>query len=60
MDVELDEWTNSLLVAACDVIIRYEEHLRSKNYLNESRALAKAMRELKDVIPPEVMEAMRR
>lgn len=60
MDVELDDWTNNLLVTACEVIIRYEDHLRSKNHLHESRDLAKAMRELKDLVPPEVMEVMRR
>ena len=60
MDVELDEWTNNLLMNACTVVIRYEDHLRSKNHLHESRDLAKAMRELKEAIPCEVMEALRR
>lgn len=60
MDVELDEWTNNLLVAACAALVCYEDHLRSKNHLHESRDLAKAMRELKDCVPPEVLEVMRR
>lgn len=60
MDVELEEWTNNLLVAACSVLICYEDHLRSKNHLFESKDLAKAMRELKDAVPPEVLEVMRR
>lgn len=57
MDVE--EWTHELLFCACQAVLKYEDHLRSKDRLADAKALAKAMRELKETIPSEVMEVMR-
>lgn len=59
MDNDLDDWTSDLLSRACIVIVRYEEHLRSKDSITAAKGLAKAMRELKDVVPDEIMEVMR-
>lgn len=57
--MDVDEWTHELLHNACQVIMRYEDHLRTKDRIGEAKALAKAMRELKETIPEEVMEVMR-
>ena len=59
MDVNLDEWPNEIMNRACLVIIRYEDHLRSKDSLPSAKGLARAMRELKEVVPEEVLEVMR-
>lgn len=59
MDVDLDEWTNSLLMKACICVVRYEDHLRSDKHLYESKKLAKAMRELKELLPSEALDIMR-
>jgi len=57
--MDVDEWTNELLRGACKVIIKYEDHLRSKGSIGEARELARAMRELRDNIPDDVLEVMR-
>jgi hypothetical protein len=60
MDVDdPDEWATLLVHHACLVILKYEDHLRSKGTLGEAKALAKAMRELKEMVPDEVLEVMR-
>jgi hypothetical protein len=61
MDVDdPDEWATLLVHHACLVILKYEDHLRSKTgSLADAKALAKAMRELKEMVPDEVLEVMR-
>jgi hypothetical protein len=61
MDVDdPDEWATLLVHHACLVILKYEDHLRSKTgSLTDAKALAKAMRELKEMVPDEVLEVMR-
>lgn len=59
MDVDHDEWATMLVHNACMVILKYEDHLRSKDSLKEAKALAKAMRELKETVPEEILEVMR-
>ena len=53
------EWATLIVHHACLAILRYEDHLRSKDSINEARALAKAMRELKEIVPEEILEVMR-
>lgn len=62
MDVNNDddyEWATLLVHHACLAVIKYEDHLRSKDSLADSKALAKAMRELKEMVPDEILEVMR-
>lgn len=59
MDNDLDDWTSDLLSHACKVIVKYEDHLRNKDSIVAAKGLAKAMRQLKDLIPDELMEVMR-
>jgi hypothetical protein len=59
MDVDHDEWATLLVHHACLAVIKYEDHLRSKETLAQSKSLAKAMRELREIIPDEVLEIMR-
>jgi hypothetical protein len=59
MDNDLEDWTNDLLVRSCQAIVRYEEHLRKTEPIGSSKDLAKAMRELKEVIPDELLEIYR-
>lgn len=57
--MDVDEWTDELLRGACKVVLKYEDHLRSKGSIAEAKELARAMRELKDNIPSEILEVMR-
>jgi hypothetical protein len=59
MDVDLDEWPNEIMNRACNVIVKYEAHLRSKDSLPAAKGLARAMRELKEVVPEEILEIKR-
>jgi hypothetical protein len=59
MDVDYDEWAMQIVHNACLAVIRYEEHLRSKETLKEAKALAKAMRLLRESVPDEILETMR-
>jgi len=59
MDVDHDEWATLLVHHACLAVIKYEDHLRSKDSIIEAKALAKAMRELKNMVPDEILEVMR-
>jgi hypothetical protein len=53
------EWATLLVHHACLAVLKYEDHLRSKDSINEAKALAKAMRELKEMVPNEILEVMR-
>jgi hypothetical protein len=44
-----------LVTKACEVVCKYEQHLRSNEALVASKALAKAMRELREELPPKVL-----
>ena len=44
-----------LVTKACEVVCRYEQHLRSDEALGASKALAKAMRELREELPPKTL-----
>lgn len=57
--MDVDAWETELLHKSCLVVLRYEDHLRSRDSLKDAKALAKAMRELKEAIPDEIMEVMR-
>jgi len=59
MDIDLEEWTEAVVLRACLVIVRYEEHLRSREPLGASKNLAKAMRMLKEEMPDKVLDATR-
>jgi len=60
MDVDDDyEWATLLVHHACLAVLKYEDHLRTRDTIVEAKALAKAMRELKNMIPDEILEAMR-
>ena len=59
MDVDHDERATLLVHHACLAVIKYEDHLRSKDSIIEAKALAKAMRELKNMVPDEILEVMR-
>jgi hypothetical protein len=59
MDYDLEEWANDLLVRSCWAIVRYEEHLRKTDPIGNSKDLAKAMRELKELVPDELLEVYR-
>jgi hypothetical protein len=41
---------------ACRVLLSYEDHLRSERSLKASTKLAKAMRELREALPKELLE----
>ena len=59
MDLDLEEWTEAIVLRACLVIVYYEEHLRSREPLGASKNLAKAMRMLKEEMPDEVLDTTR-
>jgi hypothetical protein len=59
MDVDQNEWTTLLVRHICVALIKYEDHLRSRESVTDAKALAKAMRELKEVVPDEILEVMR-
>ena len=44
-----------LVTKACEAVCKYEQHLRSNEALVESKALAKAMRELREELPPKIL-----
>jgi hypothetical protein len=44
-----------LVTKACEVVCKYEQHLRSNEALVASKALAKAMRELREELPPKIL-----
>jgi len=44
-----------LVTKACEVVCKYEQHLRSTEALVASKALAKAMRELREELPPKIL-----
>jgi hypothetical protein len=58
MDVndEEEELVSELLHRASVAIICYENLLRSKEPQDRSKELAKAMRDLKDMLPDELLE----
>jgi hypothetical protein len=59
MDVDMDDWATRILHHSCLAVIKYEDHLRSKDSIVQAKALAKAMRELKETLPDDVLEIMR-
>lgn len=44
-----------LVAKACEAVCKYEQHLRSNEALVASKALAKAMRELREELPPKIL-----
>lgn len=44
-----------LVDKACEAVCKYEQHLRSNEALVASKALAKAMRELREELPPKIL-----
>lgn len=44
-----------LVTKACEAVCKYEQHLRSNEALVASKALAKAMRELREELPPKIL-----
>jgi hypothetical protein len=44
-----------LVAKACEAVCKYEQHLRSDEALVASKALAKAMRELREELPPKIL-----
>jgi len=52
MDKHLDA---VLVTKACAAVCRYEQHLRSDEALVASKALARAMRELREELPPKIL-----
>lgn len=52
MDKHLD---TVLVTKACAAVCKYEQHLRSTETLIASKALAKAMRELKEELSPKTL-----
>jgi len=61
MDVKDEdyEWATLMVHHACLAILKYEDHLKGKGSLTEAKELAKAMRELKNIVPEEILEVMR-
>jgi hypothetical protein len=60
MDVsEEDELVSELLHRASVALICYENLLRSKEPQDRSKELAKAMKDLKEMIPDELLEIIR-
>lgn len=57
--MDVDEWATLLIRSACLAVIKYEDHLKGKDSINKARDLAKAMRELREMIPENVLENMR-
>ena len=53
----VSEWSLVLTHKACIALTKYEDHLRSERSLKASTSLAKAMRELREALPKELLEA---
>jgi hypothetical protein len=56
MDEPVTEWSLNLTHKACRALLSYEDHLRSERSLKASTKLAKAMRELREALPKELLE----
>jgi len=56
---EEDELVSELLHRASVALICYENLLRSKEPQDRSKELAKAMKDLKEMIPDELLEIIR-
>jgi hypothetical protein len=58
MDEPVTEWSINLTHKACIALTKYEDHLRSERSLRASTGLAKAMRELREALPKELLEVV--
>ena len=56
---EYDELVSELLNRASTVILCYENLLRTQSTVDTSKSLAKAMKDLKEILPDELLEIMR-
>jgi hypothetical protein len=56
---EYDELVSELLNRASMVIVCYENLLRTQSTVDTSKSLAKAMKDLKEILPDELLEIMR-
>ena len=56
---EYDELVSELLNRSSTVIICYENLLRTQSTVDTSKSLAKAMKDLKEILPDELLEIMR-
>lgn len=56
---EYDELVSELLNRSSMVIICYENLLRTQSTVDTSKSLAKAMKDLKEILPDELLEILR-
>lgn len=58
-DDEVDELVSELLHRSSMVVVCYENLLRSREPQDTSKDLARAMKDLKEILPDELLEVIR-